>query len=233
VTGERGIPACEKRGEIAREGYKIEKIEMRPEPGITVPALAFVPSGGKARKPAVLWVNAAGKAADAAEGGPVETLVRAGNIVLALDPRGWGEGAAPAGPRGGYSKAYQTAMRALLVGKTMAGMQTGDVLRAFDYLNSRADVDPKRIAIVGKGNGGLLALYAAALEPRIARIASVAAPESYMQIVRSKTHDGIVDIVVPGVLRDFDLPDVAASLKPRTVWTVREDKPDYAAWLRW
>jgi cephalosporin-C deacetylase-like acetyl esterase len=159
--------------------------------------------------------------------------VRAGNVVLAIDPRGWGEGAGAPGPRGGYSKSYQTAMRALLVGKTTACMQTGDVLRAFDYLNSRHDVDSKRIAIAGKGNGGVLALYAAALEPRIAKIACVAAPESYMQIVKARTHEGIMDIVVPGVLRDFDLPDVAASLKPRTVWTARDDKPDYTAWLRW
>jgi hypothetical protein len=34
------------------------------------------------------------------------------------------------------------------------------------------------------------------------------------------------------VLRDFDLPDVAASLEPRAVWTVTEEAPDYATWLR-
>ena len=53
-----------------------------------------------------------------------------------------------------------------------------------------------------------------------------------MDIVRAKMHEGIIGIVVPGVLRDFDLPDVAASLKQRSVWTVTEEKPDYAAWLR-
>jgi fermentation-respiration switch protein FrsA (DUF1100 family) len=123
-------------------------------------------------------------------------------------------------------------MRGILVGKPLAGMQTGDVLRAFDWLAARADVDAKRIAIIGKGNGGVLALYAAALEPRIAKVASEKAPASYMEIVRAKMHEGITEIVVPGVLRDFDLPDIVASLKPRTLWTVTGDKPDYAAWLR-
>ena len=177
-------------------------------------------------------MNAAGKSADAGEGGPIDKIVRAGNIVLAIDPRGWGEGAPPPGPRGSYSTTYQTAMRAILVGKSMAGMQTGDVLCAFDWLAARPDVDPKRIAIIGKGNGGVLALFAAALEPRIAKVAREKAPRSYMDIVRAKMHEGIIGIVVPGVLRDFDLPDVAASLKPRSVWTVAEEKPDYAAWLR-
>ena len=54
-----------------------------------------------------------------------------------------------------------------------------------------------------------------------------------MDIVRAKMHEGIIEVVVPGVLRDFDLPDVAASLKPRSVWMVREENPDYAAWLHW
>lgn len=59
-------------------------------------------------------------------------------------------------------------MRALLVGKNMVGMQTGDVLRAFDYLLSRPDVAADRITVIGKGHGGVSALYAAAVEPRIA-----------------------------------------------------------------
>jgi cephalosporin-C deacetylase-like acetyl esterase len=232
ITAERVAPAAEKVGVIQRQGYQIEKIAMRPEVGITIPALAFVPSGRQARKPAVIYVNAAGKSADAGEGGPIDAITRAGNIVLAIDPRGWGEGASPPGPRGSYSTNYQTAMRAILVGKSMAGMQTGDVLCAFDWLAARPDVDPKRIAVIGKGNGGVLALYAAALEPRFARVARENAPRSYMDIVRAKMHEGIIGIIVPGVLRDFDLPDVAASLKQRSVWTVAEEKPDYAAWLR-
>ena len=170
------LPRPTKLESIERQGYQIEKIAMRPEAGITVPALAFVPSGGPPRKPAVIYVNAAGKSADAGEGGPIDKIVRAGNIVLAIDPRGWGEGAPPPGPRGSYSTNYQTAMRAILVGKSMAGMQTGDVLSAFDWLAARPDVDPKRIAIIGKGNGGVLALFAAALEPRIAKVAREKAP---------------------------------------------------------
>jgi cephalosporin-C deacetylase-like acetyl esterase len=232
ISAAPGVPASDKRGEVERQGYRIEKIEMQPEPGITVPALAFVPAGGPPKKPAILYLNAAGKATDAAEGGPIETLVRAGNIVLAVDVRGWGESAPPPGPRGGYSKIYQTAMRALLTGKSMAGMQTFDALRSFAYLHSRADVDTARIAVIGKGNGGVPALFATALEPRIAKVACEKSPGSYMQIVRAPMYEGIMDIVVPGVLLDFDLPDVAASLKPRTVWIVKETQPDYAAWLR-
>lgn len=233
VPAERGVPAWDKHGEIERPGYRIEKIEMQPEPNITVPALAFVPDGGEPHKPAVLWLDPAGKAADAGEGGVIEAIVRAGNIVLAVDPRGWGESAAPRRGSESSGMPFQTAMRAMLVGKTVPGMQTGDVLRAFDYLAARHDVDLRRIAIAGTGNGAVLALYAAALEPRIGKVACLRAPESYMQIVRAKMHQGVSEIVVPGVLRDFDLPDVEAAVRPRTIWRAAEERPDFAAWLHW
>jgi hypothetical protein len=233
VPAARGIPAWDTRGTVDRQGYRIEKIEMQPEPGITVPGLAFVPAGGPARKPAVLWLDAAGKAAEAGEGGAIEAIVRAGNIVFAVDARGWGESGPPTSKAtGGYSSQYQLVQRAFLTGKTLVGMQTFDALRAFDYLNSRHDVDSGKIAAIGRGSGGVVALYAAALEPRITRVGRQGGPASYMEIVRLKRHEGILDIVVPGVLHDFDLPDVAASIQPRPLWNALDAQPDWAAWLR-
>jgi hypothetical protein len=61
----------------------------------------------------------------------------------------------------------------------------------------------------------VLAVYAAALEPRIGRVICEGGPASYMDLVRAKVYDGIVDIVAPGVLRDFDLPDIVVALGPR------------------
>jgi len=205
----REKPQWSKQGELAREGYRIEKITVQSERGITIPALVFVPGGGRGRKPAILYLHAGGKAVDAGEAGDMEGLVRAGYVVLAVDPRGWGE----AGAQG-----RQTVMRSLLVGRTLPGMQVDDVLRSVDYLATRDDVNPEEIRLLGKGNGGILALYVAALEPRIQRVISEGAVVSYMKIVSSKQHEGILDVVVPGVLRDFDLPDVASAIAPRTLW---------------
>jgi hypothetical protein len=67
----------------------------------------------------------------------------------------------------------------------------------------------------GVGNGGVIALYAGALEPAIAAVDSEGAVASYMAIARARTHSGIVDALVPGVLKDFDLPDVAGLIAPR------------------
>jgi cephalosporin-C deacetylase len=42
-----------------------------------------------------------------------------------------------------------------------------DVVRAIDYLVSRADIDPARIGLAGTSQGGGMALAVAALDPRV------------------------------------------------------------------
>ncbi len=191
----------ERRG-VVRASQNGDAIEMQTEPGITLTAKVRTPPGGPARKPAVLLVGSP-------DAKTIEDLAQEGNVVLSFAPRGWGE---TGGPRGGYSKAYQTAMRALLVGKTMPGMQTGDVLSAFDYLVSRRDVDPRRITISGRGTGAALSLFAAVLEPRIQKVIIHEMPPSYLELAQMKMHDAVMDLIVPGVLSDFDLSDIVSAL---------------------
>jgi pimeloyl-ACP methyl ester carboxylesterase len=204
---------------VAREGYRIEKMVLEPEPDIGLPALAFVPEEAEARRPAVLYLNSAGKAADAGAGGDIEALVKAGRVVVAVDLRGWGESGIDPGARG-YTPIYRTVMRAFLVGQTLTGLQVGDALAAFEYLASRRDVDARRIDLIGKSSGGTVALFAAALEPRIRRVATEGAVASYMNIARAPVHQGVLDIIVPGILADLDLPDVARAAAVRPVWIV-------------
>jgi dienelactone hydrolase len=52
--------------------------------------------------------------------------------------------------------------------QSVMGLQTINTLQAFEYLHSRTDVDPKKIAITGASGGGTQSFVAAALEPRIA-----------------------------------------------------------------
>jgi cephalosporin-C deacetylase-like acetyl esterase len=215
LAGQPVHPAANRIGEISRSSVRIEKIEIHPETGITVPALAFVPSAGAEKKKAILYLNPDGKAADAGEGGPIEKLAEQGAIVLAIDPRGWGESAPAAAKSSGYKKSYQTAMRGILVGKSLPGMQTFDVLNAVAYLASRPDVDGKQISLHTKGAGTALGIYAALLDKKIKDVVSGNEPQSYLEVTREKMHGDIAGMVVPGVLRDFDLPDLVQALGPR------------------
>ncbi len=208
-------------GRMQRDGYQIERIAIGTEEGITVPSLLLLPNAPAGPLPAVLYLNTAGKATDAAPGGDMEAIVKSGHAVLAIDVRGTGE-TAPVGRQGGYTSTYQSFMRAYLTGNTLAGMQVTDVLQSLRFLRERTNkrVDPARLAIFGKANGGVLALYAAALDPAVTKIAIEGALTSYMELARAPRHEGVLDLIVPGVLRQFDLPDLARSIAPRRLWIV-------------
>src|SRR5205823_2759630 len=75
-------------GILTRPSCKVEKLAYESEPGITVPALLFMPAQGAARKPVVIFADARGKATAAAE---AEELASRGYLVLAPDLRGFGE----------------------------------------------------------------------------------------------------------------------------------------------
>ena len=198
VRAARPTPASVARLLGVRERVGAPEVKdgaIETEPGIVLKVSLEGTGGG--RKPAVLVVGREPARQAGAD---------AGRVVMTVEPRGW-----QAAPK----QAFPTLMRALLVGRTLAGMQVFDVLRAFDALRSRPDVDPARIAVRGRGTGAVVALYAAAIEPRIAAVETAGMPPAYGEIVRAKTHQGIESLVVPGVLKEFDIPDVAALVGSR------------------
>ena len=75
-------------GETARPACRLEKLTYESEPGIAIPALLFVPNGGPARKPAIIFADGKGKSSAAAE---AEQLAARGYITLVPDLRGFGE----------------------------------------------------------------------------------------------------------------------------------------------
>lgn len=208
-------PSIEKAGTYMQGAARVEKIKIHTEPGITVPGLVFTPSKGSARKHAILYLDPAGIEADAIPGGAIDRLVQQGNVVLAIDPRGWGESAPPHKMVSGYRTDYQMSMHAMLVGKSMPGMQTYDVLSAFQYLAKRPDVNSKQISLHTQGIATNLGLFAAVLEPRIKTVVCDKAPMSFLAITQLKLNNTSPEVIVPGVLRDFDLPDLTRALGPR------------------
>ena len=122
------------------------------------------------------------------------------------------------GGRPPHTGRYETTMRAFIVGKTMVGMQVVDLLGTFNYLASRPDVDLQKITLLGKGNGGVVALFAAALDTRLNKTICEAELVSYLKLATTTYYDqSLFDVIVPGVLKDFDLPDVASAVAPRSL----------------
>jgi hypothetical protein len=103
----------------------------------------------------------------------------------------------------------------LRVGATPVGMRTRDVLRGVDYLRSRSSIDGNRISLVGQGSAGLPVLHAAALDETVRGAAITGTLATYSAIVDHEIYAHRYVMFTPGVLRKYDLPEVAALVAPR------------------
>jgi hypothetical protein len=120
------------------KGYRVEKLEFMPEPGIYIPAGVFLPDGANGKLPAILYVHEQGKEADGVEFGVIEGLVRKGNLIVAIDVRGVGETKPPHSPASDRAGEFrhlfdvETAMSymAWYMDQSLFGMRVRDVVCA-------------------------------------------------------------------------------------------------------
>ncbi|MDZ7620823.1 MAG: hypothetical protein U1E05_27790, partial [Patescibacteria group bacterium] len=204
----------EKTGTVERESYQIDKLILRPEPGICLPALAFLPK--EAPVAACVYVHEDGKQAAAEPGGAIEKLVLEGNLVLAVDLRGLGE----TQPGGKHSYAsylpveWRDATIAYLLGKSLLAMRAEDIMHcaqlASRYSNEAA---PRPVHLVSVGRVGPAALHAAALEPDLFATAVFRnCLVSWSNVVNTPLSRNQSANLVHGALEAYDLPNLLATL---------------------
>jgi cephalosporin-C deacetylase-like acetyl esterase len=230
----------EEVGTLARDGYQVHRLILAPEPGIRLPALAFVP--GTPAPAADLYLHAEGKAADAEPGGPIEELVRRGHLVLAVDLRGIGE----THPTGKHSYSgylppdWRESTMAYLLGTSYLAMRAEEILQCARFLagyqpsaspgamgglsalapadnkgGQAAHATPRPVHLLSIGRTGPAALHAAALEPNLFQSVTLRnSLVSWSQVVRTPLSQNQFVNLVHGALRTYDLPDLAGTLTP-------------------
>jgi hypothetical protein len=214
-------------GRYQREGYTVGKYAICGEGDYAIPMLLFVPDDNIKKHPALIYLNPQGKVTDAKQGGEIEKLVRRGYIVAAADVIGIGEtkNTAARGHTSGYT--------AVMIARSVVGIQTGDIIRVADYLKSREDVEQSKIGAVGINEMCIPLIHAAAFDPSIKNIILFGSPISFRTIAMNrifrigltkyektvKGHPYEVDFSwgVAGVLTGYDLPDLIGCMAPRKV----------------
>ena len=210
----------------ARKGYRVEKIEFLSEPGIYIPTWIFVPQSRNADARAILYVTDAGVAGEGLDGmefGVLEQLTRKGYLVVAVEPRGTGLTTPQHFKESSESREFRqlfdtetaAAYMAWFMDESLLGMRVLDVLRGVDYALGRGDVDKRGLRAVGAGKGATWLLFAAALDARIQALVCDRGLVSYQSLTQADRYRYGADIFVPGVLRQFDLPQVAGTLADR------------------
>ncbi|MBN2002452.1 MAG: alpha/beta hydrolase [Anaerolineae bacterium] len=134
----------------------IEKVTLPFEPG-SLYAHYRVPSNGGGRFPALLIVQGNDEVKEFND--RFETMaLEHGLATLTLDPPGWGE----SGLTGNRFDSAETYGKAVTL--------------AVDFLQSRKEIIPDAIGVFGVSLGGMLAPFAAGLEPRLAAVAGMGGP---------------------------------------------------------
>lgn len=148
-------------------------------------------------------------------------------VLFAVEPRGIGQLASRAcndeeffTP---YGADYFYASNALMMNESYAGRRVHDLLCALDLLQANGY---RRVHLVGRGLGALSAAFAAALHPLVTRVTLHNALLSYHELTQTPVPHWPLSALLPGVLEEFDLPDLyrllrAKRLKLVAPWNAR------------
>lgn len=230
-SGERTPITATTAPPTTHPGYRRAYVEFESSPGVTVPAWLLVPAGLTCPVPAVIAVHGHGYGMDDAVGINPDGSERAepqgyhqdfaialchrGMVVLVPELQAFGRRREPKDRADSptSSSCREAAWWGMMLGKPLLGRRIWDVLRSIGVLQSLPEVDPQRIGIMGGSGGGAVALFAAALEPRLRAVVI----SNYFCTFR----DSILAIehcacnYVPGLLQDAEMYDIAALIAPR------------------
>ncbi len=220
------------------DGYSRESVSFTSREGLYAFGYLLVPDSCTVPGPAILAAPGHGRGVDVCVGiGPDGTqrslmahdeyasdfalqCVAHGYTTLALEAIGFGvrrdEVAQSQHPDA--SSCTRDAMAALMLGETVAGWRVWDAMRGLDYLATRTDcVDPARIGVMGISGGGLVSLFLAAADTRVKAAVVSAYFNTFAGSVLAVDH--CVDNFVPGLLNICEMPDLAALVAPRYLFT--------------
>ncbi|MCI0682115.1 MAG: prolyl oligopeptidase family serine peptidase [Gemmataceae bacterium] len=200
--------------------FTIHRASFDMEPGITANGFWF----NKGRGQGVLFVYLpdSGMPADGSPGKAIQDLVTDGREVLAVELRGLGATAPgkPSARPSFFGSDSKNAFLALHLDRSLLGQRVLDALR----LVNNADVSGRSegvLHLIGEGLTGLVVLHAAPLIPRGDLEVTVdRSLLSWANVVRTPVSYNQLSSVVPGVLRVYDLPELAATIAPRKL-TIR------------
>ncbi|MBI2421642.1 MAG: acetylxylan esterase [Candidatus Hydrogenedentes bacterium] len=203
-----------------RDGYVLEKLELDLNGIEAVPAYLAKPKNLTGPVPAVLFNHSHGGGYDVGKTEFIEgrsylqnppyakVITDLGMAGLCIDTWVFGERA--------HTSEADMFKAMLWQGSVLWGMMVFDSIKALDYLESRAEVDPARIATLGISMGSTMAWWHAALDTRLKVCVDICCLTEFQTLLREqglKRHG--VYYYVPSLLKHFTTADINALIAPR------------------
>jgi pimeloyl-ACP methyl ester carboxylesterase len=190
-------------------GMKLTPVRIRPEDGIVLPAVWIESPQKRTGGPVLVYLNDKGKSALVAEKTIVQTLLERGFRIFAVDLRGTGE----------TSPGMEGKFWDFLAGRSVFGQRVGDIRTVVKFL-SQSGTDSRSIYVWSRGLSAVYSSLASTLTDGITAMALEEPLLTFEQIVTTKVPAYRHEIMLPGVLEQFDLPQIYQALCPMKVTLV-------------
>jgi len=211
--------------------YRREKVVFQTRPGMAMLAYLLLPKTAKTPAPSVICIPGHGRGVDDVVGIDLEgrdrtdkppyehdfavQVAEAGMAAVAIEPLGFGARRDPFNKAKGLAQkgCEPVAGAALLLGQTILGWRVWDIMRTIDWIETRPELDAKRVGTLGISGGGTASLFSAALEPRVTAAMVSCYLNTFRDSIMSVAH--CIDNYVPGILNWAEMYDVAGLIAPR------------------
>jgi dienelactone hydrolase len=195
------------------DGISTTGLVLQPEPGMPLPAIMKSKAGGTDRRPACILLHLDGKT-EALRHPLAGALVDKGWTVVAPDLRATGE-TQPANDAVAGAPDHNSAEHGLWIGRPLLGQWVFEVSCLLDWLAMQPSLENRRLAVVGIGQAGVVALCAAGIfDDRVASAATVGSPTTF--VTEQAFPAGFrMGLLAPGILELGDIPLLAAVVAPR------------------
>jgi dienelactone hydrolase len=221
-------------------GYKREKFVFESRPGVGALGYLLMPTSAKGPLGTIVCIPGHGRGVDDIVGideqGRDRTerkgyeydfaiqVVERGMAAVAIEPFGFGcRRDQKTKDKGATAYACQpVAGSALLLGETMLGWRVYDTMRAIDWIETRPELNAKRVGCIGISGGGTCALFSAAVDTRIRGALVSGYLNTFRGCIMSMSH--CIDNYVPGILNWAEMYDVAGLIAPRPLFSEGGDR---------
>jgi len=205
-----------------RGGYLLEHLVLDLNGQEPVPAYLLLPKHRPSKAPALLYLHSHGAQYTRAKQELylgcksmlpyADTLAGLGIVTLCIDSWCFGERQSQNGQLG----EMDTFKRMLWMGQVLWGMMVFDDLRSLDYLATRPEVDPSRIAVYGMSMGATRAWWLAALDERVKMCIDLCCLTDFEELLRTKHLRGhSIYYYVPKLLQHFQCAQINELIVPR------------------
>lgn len=196
---------------------------LYPEEGIELPATLLLarPVDRENLAPILFHIDDNGRHRLLHRGGPLATAIGFADMehtrlsLFSADLRGWGDSSPAMYPyeMAGWGSidrylAYSTAA----LGDSVTAMRIRDAVACLTWLRCAFKPAKLRIIVTASGCASMIALHAAVIDGGVSGVVTWDGLSSYSSLIGAESYPWPADTFLPGVLRHYDLPELASVL---------------------